>query len=363
MRTADFDFDISSSTEPSDPIELRGKRRDSGRMIVLNRSAATIEHATFSKIYDHLGAGDLLVLNDSYMLAHCLSFKCGHEPLQTTVRIHGQDPDGTMIVKILPAPHARLGITLTSADDGQLTCTLLAPYPADEFGKAKFEPAELWKAKFEPAERLVQALDRYGWRSEKTYRLMLTRPEAYRSIYAKAPGSFEIPSAGLHFSTALLNRIAAKGVEIAYLTLHVGPTELYSVRHIEEAEVENHKVSQEFFEVSAAAAAQINRAMAERRRIIAVGTTVMRTLETLAVDNEPAAPVRGQSGWTGLYIYPGFQFKIVNALLTNLHQPRSSHIVLTAAFAGKDLVMRSYAEIIAMGGYEFDQFGDSMLIV
>ncbi|HZS20077.1 MAG TPA: S-adenosylmethionine:tRNA ribosyltransferase-isomerase [Pseudonocardiaceae bacterium] len=110
-------------------------------------------------------------------------------------------------------------------------------------------------------------------------------------------------------------------------------------------------------------AAQINRALAKKRRVIAVGATVMRTPESLAVHNEPKAPIRPQTAWTDLYIYPGFRFKVVDVLLTNLHRPRSSHIVLTAGFAGKDFVMRSYAEILEKDGYEFDMFGDSMLIL
>ena len=352
MKTADFDFNIGENSIPTDPVELRGRRRDSGRMIVLDRSTATIEHTTFSNICNYFRPGDLLVLNDSYMLSNTLSFSRGSEPVQ--VLVLGHESDGTNIVDITPAQLARPGLTLTSTDDGELTCALLAPYPG-----------ELWKARFEPAGRLVPTLDRYGWRSsdELASSFKRTAPAAYRSIYAKTPGSFEIPSAGLHFSTELLSRIAEKGTEIAYVTLHVGATEILAVRHISEEEVENHKVREEFFEVSAEAAAQISRAIAERRRIIAVGTTVMRTLETLAVNNERGTAVQAQSTWTGLYIYPGFQFKVVDALLTNLHRPRSSHIVLTAAFAGKDFVMRSYAEIVEKGGYEFDMFGDSMLIL
>jgi S-adenosylmethionine:tRNA ribosyltransferase-isomerase len=147
----------------------------------------------------------------------------------------------------------------------------------------------------------------------------------------------------------LLTRIVDKGVELAYVTLHVGATEVLAVRHISAEEVENHKVRSEFFEVGAEASTQINRALTEKRRIIAVGTTVMRTLESLAVHNELKAPIRPQTAWTDLYIYPGFQFKVVDVLLTNLHRPRSSHIVLTAAFAGKDFVMRSYARDLGEG--------------
>ena len=138
-------------------------------------------------------------------------------------------------------------------------------------------------------------------------------------------------------------------------------TEVLAVRHIDKENVEDHQVRQEFFQVDVQAAAQITQARREGRRIVAVGTTVVRTLESL-VGREDDAPIAAQSGWTGLYIYPGFQFKFVDALLTNLHRPRSSHLVLTAALAGQDLLMRSYEEVLRDGGYEFDMFGDSMFI-
>ncbi|KVD70610.1 S-adenosylmethionine tRNA ribosyltransferase [Burkholderia sp. ABCPW 14] len=354
MKTDDFDFGLDWKAMPTDPAELRGKRRDSGRMIVLDRAAATIEHTIFPTISDRLQPGDLLVFNDSYMLSNTLSFRHGNESAH--VIVYGQEPDGTSIVELRSSQSPRPGLTLTATDDSQLSCTLLSP-----------EPNQLWRARFEPAGKLVGVLERRGWRSDETIPLnpayWRTRPDAYRSVYARKPGSLEIPSAGLHFSTDVLRRLTDKGVEFAYVTLHVGATEILAVRQIDEDELEQHKVRPEYFEVGDEAAEQINRARAERRRIIAIGTTAMRTLESLAAHREPGAAFRVQAGWTELYIYPGFEFKIANGLLTNLHRPRSSHIVLTAAFAGKDLLMRGYAEILEMGGYEFDMFGDSMLIL
>ncbi|MGH3785403.1 MAG: S-adenosylmethionine:tRNA ribosyltransferase-isomerase [Pseudonocardiaceae bacterium] len=354
MKTEEFDFNTESRVIPSDPVEMRGKRREDGRMVVLERSTATIKHTVFSTIYNYLQPGDLLVLNDSYILSNTLSFQYVNETVD--VILYGHEPDGATIVRMEDRPRLRPGLTLTSIDDSQLTCTLL-----------ESQPDQLWKVEFESTERLMGALDQYGRRVDETIHLDSTywrkAPEAYRSVYAKKPGSLDIPSAGLHFSKESLTHISDKGVELAYVTLHVGATEVLAVRHISAEEVENHNVRPEFFEVGAEAATQINRALTEERHIIAVGTTVMRTLESLAVHNEPKAPVRPQTAWTDLYIYPGFQFKIVDVLLTNLHRPRSSHIVLTAAFAGKDLVMRSYAEILEKGGYEFDMFGDSMLIL
>jgi S-adenosylmethionine:tRNA ribosyltransferase-isomerase len=354
MKTADFDFDIGANVIPSEPLELRGRARDDGRMIVLDRSAATIEHRRFPDICDYLRPGDLLVLNDSYILSNTLSFECAGEPADVT--IFGQEPDGTAIVELAPRDQAERGRILASEHDGELTCTLIEPGSDG-----------LWKARFEPAGRLLPALEQHGRRSEESIPLdpMHWRKArtGYRSVYARTPGSLEIPSAGLHFSAELLARIADQGVEIGYITLHVGATELFAVRHIQVERVEDHRMRAEYFEVGAEAAGLISRAMADGRRVVAVGTTVLRTLESLVLASEPASAVQARSGWTDLYIYPGFQLRIADALLTNLHRPRSSHIVLTAAFAGTELVMRSYAEIAAVGGYEFDMFGDSMLIV
>jgi S-adenosylmethionine:tRNA ribosyltransferase-isomerase len=355
MKTQDFDFNTASNVLPRDPNELRGKSRDDGRMIVLDRSTSTITHTRFRTICDYLRPGDLLVLNDSYVLSDTLWFQCEHERTQVTVC--GHEPDGTTIIEIVsPKVRAKDGLVLTSSDNTQLSCQVVEALPA---------PSRLWKVRFAPAELLLPTLEHYGTRIHLNQAYWDTTPQAYRSVYAAAPGSLEIPSAGLHFSVEMLAQAAAKGVEMAYVTLHVGAAEILAARHISEDEVENHKVRSEYFEVGEDAAARISSAMAERRRVIAVGTTVMRTLETLACDQKARsdAGVSARAGWTGLYIYPGFEFKVVDVLLTSLHQPMSSHIVLTAAFAGTDFVMRSYDEINERDGYEFDMFGDSMLIV
>lgn len=354
MKTASFHFEMGSNAMPTDPVELRGRQRTDGRMIVLDRGRNTIEHRVFSDIDEYFRPGDLLVLNDSYLLSNTLQFACGGQA--AVVIVYGHEPDGSCMVEVRPHELAQAGLELRSIDDEQLTCTLLAP-----------QPDHVWKAKFEPFARLMPALESHGTRSDETVPLNPTHWEdnraAYRSVYAKVPGSLEIPSAGLHFSTSLLEQLVAKGVELAYITLHVGSTELLAVRHIDAEHVEDHRVREEFFDVPPGSADKISRALAEGRRIFAVGTTVVRTLESLAVDGPPDKAVKPQSGWTGLYIYPGYHFRIVDALLTNLHRPRSSHIVLTAAFAGQELVMRSYDELLRVGGYEFDMFGDSMLIV
>ncbi|KAK2861310.1 hypothetical protein FQN49_004337 [Arthroderma sp. PD_2] len=333
MKTQEFDYDIAARFMPDDPVELRGKDRENGKMIVLNRSTEKITHTVFSTICEYFRPGDLLVLNDSYVLANVLWFQHGDET--THIGLCGHEPDNTTVVDMFGWSSAKTGLTL--------------------------------KAKFEPFDLVTPTLVEFGQRvddiNDPNVTLWRSTPMAYRSVYADKPGSFNVPSAGLHFSDRLMKEVIAKGVEVAHLTLHVGATETFAVRHISEEEIENHKVRSEYFKVGDRATAQINKAIAEKRRNIAVGTTVMRTMEALAAKQEPKTPVQAQSGWTDLYIFPGFTFKLVDVLLTNLHQPRSSHIMLTAAFAGKDLVMRSYAEILEGGGYEFDMFGDSMLIV
>jgi S-adenosylmethionine:tRNA ribosyltransferase-isomerase len=357
MRTQEFDFEWDPKAMPQDPVSLRGKSRESGKMLVLDRSTQTSRHTVFSHICDFFRPGDLLILNDSYMLSNTLKFHANGTDVHVTV--YGHEPDNTAIVSIEPKqPWIAPGATLTSSDEPALSCHLVEPQKGED---------GLWRARYEPIELLMPTLELHGHRLDETVPLnpghWKNSRKDYRSVYAKTPGSLEIPSAGLHFSKALLAQAVDKGVEIAYITLHVGATETLAVRHISEEEIEDHKVRSEYFEVSETAAAQISKARAEGRRVVAVGTTVMRTLETLAQGKEKRAPLPAQKGWTGLYIYPGFDFRAVDVLLTNLHRPRSSHIVLTAAFAGKDFVMRCYDEIAERGDYEFDMFGDSMLIV
>jgi S-adenosylmethionine:tRNA ribosyltransferase-isomerase len=352
MKTHAFDFPTSTTTLPHDPPELRGKPRDSGRMIVLDRSTSKITHATFTSISEYLHAGDLLVLNDSYVLSDTLWFQGDSPSTRTQITVCGHEASSSTIIEIVsPKPPVKPGLVLTSTDNPVLSCTVLERLPP---------PSRRWRAQFFPPELLLPTLTQHGTRLHLTQRHWDSHPETYRSVYASTPGSLEIPSAGLHFSAEMLAQLAGKGIEMAFITLHVGAAEILTARHISAEEVDDHEVREEYFSVGEEAAGRISRAMGEGRRVVAVGTTVMRTLETLGLACDG---LRAQTGWTGLYIYPGFEFKVVDVLLTNLHQPRSSHIVLTAAFAGREFVMRSYEEINEKGGYEFDQFGDSMLIV
>ncbi|KAI1169502.1 S-adenosylmethionine:tRNA ribosyltransferase-isomerase [Nemania sp. FL0916] len=324
MKTTEFDFDFDAELMPHDPVQLRGRSRESGKMLVLDRSTEETEHTDFSKICDFFQPGDLLVLNDSYMLPNTLVF--AHSGVKVPLTIYGYEPNNAAVVGIASQGQLQLEslMILESVDDPSLICEI-------------------------PIKLLTPTLEKAGWRTGKTVPFKTGYRKAarneYSSVYASTPGSLEIPSAALHFSKDILRQAVEKGLEIAYITLHVGATEVLAVRHISEEEIEKHEVR------------------SEGRRVVAVGTTVMRTLETLATDKPRPDKLLAQKGWSDLYIYPGFEFRAVDVLLTNLHRPRSSHIVLTAAFAGTKFVMRSYAEIAERGDYEFGMFGDSMLIV
>lgn len=357
MKTKRFDFDVSCRVMPDAPLPLRGKARDDGRLVVLDRAANHIEHTHFPAILNYLRPGDLLVFNDSYALPNALEFHLAHARLP--IIVHGSEPGGVHVIAVPSESAVSPGTTLTCGHDATLHAQLLSQ-----------QADGLWRAKFNSSDRLLRALEQYGTRQEGSDNdgictredIWRSTPEHFRAVYARTPGSLDIPSAGLHFSAELLERIRHKGVDMAYLTLHVGVSETLAVRHISADEVEDHQVKAEYFNVGPAAAAKLDQALREHRRIIAVGTTVMRTLESLDYVPQRGA-LQAQSGWTDLYIYPGFSFRFVDALLTNLHQPRSSHIVLTSAFAGTALTMRGYDEIVRVGGYEFDMYGDSMLIV
>ncbi|KAM0480338.1 hypothetical protein ACHAPX_004169 [Trichoderma viride] len=358
MKAEDFDFKLDPAIVPHDPAELRGKTRNDGMMVLLDRSRGKIEHTFVSTICDYFRPSDHLVLNDSYMLLNMLEFKHGDGIAQ--VSVYGYEPGNICVVGIEAGELlVQTGLLLTSIDNNKLTLHIQEPHPD--------HPKQLWRAKFEPFDLLVSTLEQHGQRLDKFSLLHTTywktAPQAYRCVFAKKPGSLQIPSAGLHFSSESLAQAAAKGVEIAYITLHVATAGNLVDRKIDEENIEDHKVGSEYFEVSEEAAAQINQAKTEGCRVIAIGTTVLRTLESLVDSKEPGAAIQAKLAWTDLYIYPGFDFKVVNMLLTSLHHPWSSHLVLVAAFGGKDLALRGYSEITDKGGYEFDSFGDCMLIV
>jgi S-adenosylmethionine:tRNA ribosyltransferase-isomerase len=347
MRAGVFEFRLPDRLVPS--TLAPEKARDQARMVVLNRGESRIEHRHFYNLGDYLRPGDVMVVNDSLVMQDELNGASRGGPMSVT--LCGLHRDGWLVLA-KPASQAKRGVVVC-VGEGDIRVTLRKQCP--ETG--------MWLARLEHEGSLLELLERYGTRHTRTLRATRKRRHLYQNVYANKPGSVEVPSAGLHFTNEMLAELKTKRqVTVVPVTLHVGLTEMSTYRKIESDEVEDHRVAEEWYEISESAARAINGARRQGGRVVAVGTTVVRALETAASSIRSKAKLKAGQGWTDLYIHPGFTFRIVDMFLTNLHQPRSSHLVMVAAFAGSDFTMRAYREIVR-DRYRFDVFGDSMLVV
>ncbi|HEV2707854.1 MAG TPA: S-adenosylmethionine:tRNA ribosyltransferase-isomerase [Pyrinomonadaceae bacterium] len=347
MKTSDFHFSVPRWLIPLSPPELRGERREHARMVVLHRTEKRIEHSRFDRLGSYLRAGDVLVVNDTLMVHDQLHGQTSRGAV--SLILFGHHADGWHAA-VQPAAKAARGLVVRIGD-GELRGVLVKPTVED-----------LWLVRFEHKGDFYELLERFGERNLPLYQPLRERMETYRNVYARAPGSLEIPSAGLHFTEKMLARLRRAGVAVVSITLHIGLTELQQYRHIREEQVEDHRVGSEWYRVKTSAARAINGARRRGGRIVAVGTSVVRTLETVAQETRAGARVRAGEGWTELFIYPGHRYKMVDAMLTNLHEPRSSHLMLVAAFAGQEFTLDTYRQLVR-ARYRFDLFGDSMLIL
>jgi S-adenosylmethionine:tRNA ribosyltransferase-isomerase len=358
VNVSDFDFELPPELIAQNPPEHRGD----SRLLVLHRATGRLEHTTFSHLVDFLERGDLLIVNDT---------------------------------RVFPA--RLLGRRAPSG--GAVECLLLRQLPPGAGGLGP-EASELWDALMHPGQKLRpgsgvvfegagaplhgEVLERHFY-GRRTIRLWTDDPqgvrkaierlghvplppyiarddvpadrERYQTVYAREEGSVAAPTAGLHFTPALLDALAAKGIERASITLHVGYGTFKPVRV---DRVEDHQVDAEAFTVPPDTADALTRAKGEGRRIIAVGTTTTRALESVVVADDGL--IRSTSSETRLFIHPGHRFQLVAGLVTNFHLPRSSLLMLVAAFAGRDLIMSAYRDAVA-GGYRFYSYGDAMLIL
>lgn len=347
MNAAEYDFHVPPRLIPLTPPELRGERRDQARMAVLHRADGRLEHDRFDRVGRRLRAGDVLVVNDTLMVHDQMRGRTSKGPVRLV--LFGHHVDGWHAA-VRPATRAARNLVVRIGD-GELRAVLVKPTVDD-----------LWLVRFEHEGDFHDLLARHGERNLPLYRPLRERVETYNNVYAREPGSLEIPSAGLHFTTELLDSLVRDGIEVVAITLHIGMTELYRHRHIIEDDVEQHRVGREWYGVRPAAARAINAARCRGGRIVAVGTSVVRTLETVAEDTRTGSRVRAEEGWTDLFIYPGHRYRMVDAMLTNLHEPRSSHLLLVAAFVGKEPTLAAYDRLVRER-YRFDLFGDSMLLV
>ncbi len=351
-----FAYDLPPDRIAQAPVE----RRDESRLLVLRRTPATgepalepaLEHRTFRDLPSLLSGGDLLVLNDTRVIP---------------ARVHGVRATGGRVEALLcrDLGGGRWRALLRAGGrlrQGERLAFGAGRGPGDDIA-ARLEADEgrgAWVLRFEPAGAVAALLEREGEmplppyirRKDPAREVRELDRERYQTVYAREPGAVAAPTAGLHFTPGLLERLAEAGVERAQVTLHVGPG---SFRPVETERVEEHRLDPEAYRVPPATAAALERARAGGGRVVACGTTVVRTLETYARTGEA-------TGDTALYIYPPFEFRLVGALITNFHLPRSTLLMLVSAFAGRERVLAAYREAIARA-YRFYSYGDAMLIL
>ncbi|MCK8827551.1 tRNA preQ1(34) S-adenosylmethionine ribosyltransferase-isomerase QueA [Natroniella acetigena] len=341
MKVKDFDFELPDELIAQEPMEPR----DESRLMVINREQEEIEGRIFKEIIDYFEAGDTLVRNNTKVIPARLF---GHkeetggkvellllnrveiDTWETLVKANGKVKVGTRVV----------------FGNGELVAEIKAE---TDFGGRVVE--------FEYTGVFEEILDKLGNMPLPPYITKeLEEADKYQTVYAKKRGAAAAPTAGLHFTDQLLDEIKAKGVNIVDITLHVG---LGTFRPVKVDDIEEHDMHSEYYEVSPEAAEMINQTKEQGKKVLSVGTTSTRTLETVA--NEDGI-VRAEKGWTDIFIYPGYEFKVVDALITNFHLPQSTLLMLVSAFASQELALKAYRQAVAEE-YRFYSFGDGMIIL
>ncbi len=341
MDVKDFDYELPQELIAQDPLS----DRSASRLMVLSKSTGEVEHHVFKEIVSYFKPGDCLVINNTRVIpARLYGVKEGTAGKVEILLLKRRENDiWECLVK--PGKKARLGMKLIFGD-GILTGTVL---DIVEDGNRLIQFS--YEGIFE------EVLDRLGQMPLPPYITHeLKDKNRYQTVYAKYDGSAAAPTAGLHFTPELLDEVQAKGVQIAEVTLHVG---LGTFRPVKVENVLEHHMHSEFYEISEEAADLINQAKDSGHRVIAVGTTSTRTLESAADEN---GHVYKCSGWTDIFIYPGYQFKVIDGLVTNFHLPQSTLIMLVSAFAGREQVLKAYQTAVEER-YRFFSFGDAMLII
>lgn len=340
MKTSDFYYDLPQELIAQTPLE----RRDGSRLMTLDKVSGAVGHTHFYDLPRYLRPGDCLVLNDSRVLPARL---IGHrEPGggACEVLLLTDKGDKTWECLVRPGRKLRQGAKVVFGD-GELTAEIMEVLP-DGNRLVRFDYQGIF----------LEVLDRLGKMPLPPYiKAELQDRERYQTVYSKEIGSAAAPTAGLHFTKELLEQIKAMGVKVCTVTLHVG---LGTFRPVGEEELEDHEMHQEFCTVPQETADVVNKTKAAGGRVICVGTTSCRTVESWATED---GLLRAGSGWTGIYIYPGYRFKVLDALITNFHLPESTLIMLVSALAGREHVLAAYAEAVREK-YRFFSFGDAMLI-
>lgn len=340
MELTDFDYDLPKELIAQTPIEPR----DASRMLYLPKKRGESEHSAFRRLPDYLVPGDLLVFNKTRVIpARLLGEKEGTGG-QVEVFLLRQEGPELWNCLVRPGRRLRPGARL-SFGGGVLKAEI-----------AERGPEGTRLVRFSGEGVFQETLAKIGQVPLPPYiHEKLKDPERYQTVYGNQPGSVAAPTAGLHFTPEILSELAAKGIESAEVILHVG---MGTFKPVETERIEDHPMHSEYYEVSRETKEKINRAKAEGRRVIAVGTTSLRTLEAVGQNGQ----MREGSGWTDIFIYPGYTFQIIDGLLTNFHLPKSTLLMLVSALAGRERVLKAYEEAVRER-YRFFSFGDCMLIL
>lgn len=342
-RTADFEYDLPEALIAQTPAE----RRDLSRLLVVDRACGELHHRTFGDFPDLLQPGDALVLNETRVFpARLRGRRAGGGEAEVLLLHPATDGEDHWVAMVRPGSKLRTGRTVSIADDFEVDIV-------DQLASGERI------VRLRSTLPLEEALQRYGEVPLPPYvrRAPTDRDEErYQTVYARERGSVAAPTAGLHFTPELLERARERGVELIRLLLHVGPG---TFRPVDVDDPTQHRLHSEWYRVDEAAAAAVNAVRERGGSIWAVGTTTVRTLESVA---DPEGQVHPEEGWTDIFIRPPYQFRAVDRLLTNFHLPRSTLLMLVSAFGGYDLVMRAYREAVAEG-YRFYSYGDAMVVV
>ena len=341
MKTSDFYFDLPQELIAQDPLE----DRSSSRLLVLDKESGKTQHRIFRDIIEYLNPGDCLVVNNTKVIpARLYGSKIGTDA-KIEVLLLKRRENNVWETLVKPGKKCRVGAKI-SFGEGLLIGEVIDV--VDEGNRL---------IRFEYEGIFEEILDKLGQMPLPPYiHHQLKDKNRYQTVYAKHDGSAAAPTAGLHFTPELLEEIRKKGVHIAHVTLHVG---LGTFRPVKVEDVTDHHMHSEFYIVEPEQAELINRVKKEGGKIVAVGTTSCRTLESATDEN---GILKAGSGWTDIFIYPGYQFKMIDRLITNFHLPESTLMMLVSALAGKDKIMAAYEEAVKER-YRFFSFGDAMLII
>lgn len=337
MLVTDFDYELPQAQIAQHPIEPR----DHSRLLVVDKLTGEIEHKHFYDLVEYLKPGDLLVFNDTRVIpARLHGIKDTGAHVEVFLLTRKNETDWEALVR--PGKKLQIGAKINFSEE--LSCEVI---DHTDFG------GRIVRFKFEGI--FEEILDRLGETPLPPY---ITAPledkERYQTVYSRERGSAAAPTAGLHFTKELLRKIKEKGCEEVFVTLHVG---LGTFRPVSEEKIEDHKMHKEFYTVSQQAADAVNKAKAEGRRIIAVGTTAVRTLEAAGEDGI----LRAGSGWTNIFIYPGYKFRLVDELVTNFHLPQSTLLMLVSTLSTREIMLQTYKTAVEEK-YRFFSFGDAMFI-